>query len=272
MLRGVEVRLSRRNGFIRNFGMTAKLGNAGLSGDLRAYPGGRKVLYLESNDAGAMLRFTDIYSRVVGGQMWIAMDPPTGDSGPQDGVLNVRDFSVRGEAALEKRVAANDADPGKVPQNFAAGVSFSRMRAEFTKAPGKLSIRDGVVKGPTIGATIDGSIDYTANDVRMRGTFVPLYGFNSAFGQIPIVGFLLGGGQNEGIFGMTYEVVGPTGNATLRVNMASMMAPGYRARPAAQDLRIPSRQGSPHGEERSSHQRGTPNHGGVRRSRPVGRR
>src|SRR5436190_3676141 len=79
-LRGVELRLSRRNGHVRNFGMTAKLSStAALMGDLRTYPGGRRVIYLESNDAGALLRFTDVYSRVIGGQMWAAMDPPTTD-------------------------------------------------------------------------------------------------------------------------------------------------------------------------------------------------
>ena len=98
--------MSRRNGHIRNFGMAARLGSAALSGDLRAYPGGRQVIYLELNDAGALLRFTDMYSRVIGGQMWLAMDPPTADGMPQDGVINVRDFSIRGESELQ-RVAAN---------------------------------------------------------------------------------------------------------------------------------------------------------------------
>ena len=32
--------------------------------------------------------------------------------------------------------------------------------------------------------------------------------------------------KNEGIFGMTYEVVGPPGNATLRVMPMSVFAPG----------------------------------------------
>ena len=68
-LRGVEMRMSRRNGHVRIFGMLAKLGsNSSLMGDLRAYPGGRQVIYLESNDAGALLRFTDTYSRVSAGR------------------------------------------------------------------------------------------------------------------------------------------------------------------------------------------------------------
>jgi hypothetical protein len=229
-LRGVELRLSRRNGHVRNFGMLAKLGSsASLMGDLRAYPGGRRVIYLESNDAGALLRFTDTYSRVVGGRMWAAMDPPTSDQGPQEGVLNVYDFSIRGESTLE-RIAANNGDPtaprNNGMQSFGAGVTFSRMRAEFTRTPGKLQVRDGVVWGPVMGATIEGQFDYVRDDVRMRGTFVPAYALNNFLARVPIVGFFMGG-QNEGVFGMTYEVVGPTGNATLRVNPMSMMAPGF---------------------------------------------
>lgn len=226
-LRGLELRMSRRNGHIRNFGMLAKLGtNSSLSGDLRAYPGGRQVVYFESNDAGALLRFTDTYSRVVGGQMWMAMDPPTVDKLPQEGVLNVRDFSIRGESTLE-RVAANGEDPtGRMPQAIGSGVSFARMRAEFTRSPGKLMVRDGVVWGPVMGATLEGQFDYARDDVRLRGTFIPAYALNNFLARVPIVGLIIGGGQNEGIFGMTYEVTGPQGNATLRVAPMSMLAPG----------------------------------------------
>src|SRR5947209_4615500 len=226
-LRGVELRMSRRNGHVRQFGMIAKLGtNSSLSGDLRAYPGGRQVVYLESNDAGALLRFTDMYSRVIGGQMWIAMDPPTADQQPQEGVINVRDFSIRGESELQ-RVALNSYnDPRVPPQQLGAGVSFARMRAEFTRAPGKLSLGRGEVWGPAMGATLEGQLDYQHDDVRLRGTFIPAYALNNFLARVPILGDIIGGGKNEGIFGMTYEVVGPPGNATLRVMPVSVFAPG----------------------------------------------
>jgi hypothetical protein len=68
-------------------------------------------------------------------------------------------------------------------------------------------------------------VDYASNEVRMRGTFVPLYGLNNAFGQLPIVGLFLGG-SNEGLVGITYEVVGPPSSPTLRVNPISAVAPG----------------------------------------------
>jgi len=106
------------------------------------------------------------------------------------------------------------------------GVDFSRMRVEFTRARGSFSIREGIVSGPMIGATVDGTIDYVKDDVRMRGTFIPLYGLNNIFGQIPLFGIFLGGGNKEGLVGVTYEVVGPTNGPTLHVNPISAVAPG----------------------------------------------
>ena len=106
------------------------------------------------------------------------------------------------------------------------GIFFSRLRAEFTRQNGQLTIREGVVKGPAIGATIEGHIDFPGNQVRMSGTFVPLYGINNMFGQIPILGTFLGGGSNEGLFGVTYEVVGSPGQPVLRVNPISALLPG----------------------------------------------
>ncbi len=221
-LRNLDMHMIKRGGVLRSLALSAKLGaDAGLQGEMRGRPGERQVIYVEATDAGALFRFADIYSRMYGGQMWIAMDPPTPEGTPQEGLLNVRDFSIRGEAALDRVVAG-------APNGAANGVQFSRMRVEFTRSPGKMSIhRDGgIVSGPVVGATIEGLMDYGNNELHMRGTFVPLYGLNSAFGDLPIVGFLLGG--KEGLIGsMTYEVVGSPGAPVLRVNPISMVAPGF---------------------------------------------
>jgi hypothetical protein len=77
-----------------------------------------------------------------------------------------------------------------------------------------------------IGATTEGYIDYTREDVRLRGTFVPFFGLNNMFGQIPIFGLFLGGGSNEGLVGLTYEVAGAPAAPVLRVNPISVVAPG----------------------------------------------
>ncbi|HMI15048.1 MAG TPA: DUF3971 domain-containing protein, partial [Bradyrhizobium sp.] len=218
-VRSVDVKLSRRNGTIRSFALSGKLGrDTPLTGDLRKPAQGRDVIYLETNDAGAFFRFNDTYSKVVGGQLQLAMDPPTIEPSAKQGLINVKDFSVKGEAALDRLAAS-------APAAGQSGVSFSRARAEFTRQNGQLTIREGVLKGPMIGGTIEGSID-SGNQVRMSGTFVPMYGLNNMFGQIPVLGLIIGGGSNEGLFAVTYEVVGTTDKPVLRVNPISAILPG----------------------------------------------
>jgi hypothetical protein len=60
----------------------------------------------------------------------------------------------------------------------------------------------------------------------MSGTFVPMYGLNNMFGQIPVLGLFLGGGDKEGLIGVTYEVVGTPAAPVMRVNPVSAMVPG----------------------------------------------
>jgi len=220
-LRGLDLRMSRRNGRIRSFSLNAKIGrDTALIGDMRTRTSsGRPVLYFETNDAGALFRFTDVYPRIVGGKIWVVMDPPTPDNAPQAGLINIRDFAIRGENALENVVA-------NAPQDQRQNVEFTQARAEFTRTAGRTAIRDGVVKGPLIGATMEGTIDYARDQVSVRGTLVPLYGVNNIFGQIPIVGLFLGGGSNEGLLGITYEVTGSPSNPRPIVNPISAIAPG----------------------------------------------
>jgi hypothetical protein len=218
-LRSVDCKVSRRGGVIKSFALRGKLGlDTPLIGDLRGRSQGRDVIYLETDDAGAFFRFTDTYSKVVGGQLQMIMDPPTAEPSAKYGAISARNFSVKGEAALDRLAAGG-------PAGVQNGVSFSAVQAEFTRQNGQLTIRDGVLKGATIGGTIEGSIDYPANQVRMSGTFVPIYGLNNMFGQIPFFGLFLGG-SNEGLFGVTYEIVGTTGQPVLRVNPISAILPG----------------------------------------------
>ncbi|HET7022834.1 MAG TPA: DUF3971 domain-containing protein [Xanthobacteraceae bacterium] len=217
-LRGLDLRASRRGGVITSLALNGKLGrDAPLTGELRGR--GRQVIVLESNDAGAFFRFNDIYPKLTGGEMWVALDPQSAELSPQEGTLNIRDFVVRGETALERVAAAPQQAGGQ------SGVEFSRLWVQFTRSTGRFTIRDGLLKGPAIGGTVDGYIDYHRDEVRMRGTFVPLYGLNNMFGQLPIVGPFLGG-SNEGLLGVTYEVVGPPSTPVLRVNPISAVAPG----------------------------------------------
>jgi hypothetical protein len=235
-VRAFDLKMSRRGGHIRSFALAGKLGSNGrLTGDMRPRGTGRSVLYFQANDAGALLRFTDTYAHVDGGAITVAMDPPTTDNAAQDGLLNLSNFTVRGESALDRVASSNAAQPTAFSDDRAmrtyasagSGVAFSRMRVEFTKSLGRVAIRDGVVWGPAVGATVDGNIDYFRDEVRLRGTFVPAYGLNNLFSRVPVVGMFLGGGANEGLLGVTYQVAGSPQSPVLQVNPMSAVAPGF---------------------------------------------
>jgi len=219
-LRGLELKMSRRNGEIRSLGLTAKIGHSGaLTGDLRGRAGGRQVVEIESTDAGALFRFSDVYSRMTGGQMTTVMDAPSSANHVQLGTVNVRNFAVHDESQLERAVANGN----QAARN--ANMAFTTMKVDFTRGPGRIALHDGVVRGPVLGGTIDGVIDYADDEVHLRGTLIPLYGANNLLGQLPIVGLFLGG-EKEGLVGVTYEVVGKPAGPVLHVNPLSALAPG----------------------------------------------
>jgi len=112
------------------------------------------------------------------------------------------------------------------PGQLHAGVEFTELHTDFARAPGSMVVRDGVVRGPLVGATIEGSIDYLRDDLRLHGTFVPFYGINNIFGRVPFLGDILGGGSNEGLLGIAYEASGPPRAPRVSVNIATAVAPG----------------------------------------------
>ncbi|MBK8008752.1 MAG: hypothetical protein IPK23_10230 [Rhizobiales bacterium] len=232
VIRNLELRVTRRNGEIRSFALLGRVGrDSTLVGELRAREGGRQVLYLTAGDAGAIFRFADYYGKIQGGEIWIVLDTPTMDNAPQEGIVSVRNFTIVGEPNLDRLQSSaplpteNDRTVQR-PQPRGGAVPFVRMRIDFTRTPGRFTIRDALIFGPTIGATVDGVLDYTNNSVQLRGTYVPAYGLNNFFGQIPLVGLFLGG-PKEGLLALTFEIAGPASGPTLRVNPMSMAAPGF---------------------------------------------
>ena len=71
-LRSVDSKFSRRNGIVRTFTLNGKVGrDTPVTADLRGrgQGQGRDIITLQTNDAGAFFRFTDMYSKVIGGQL-----------------------------------------------------------------------------------------------------------------------------------------------------------------------------------------------------------
>jgi len=105
-------------------------------------------------------------------------------------------------------------------------VTFDHGYADLERGDGTLKIANGVLRGPLIGTTFQGTVYDQANRMNMTGTFMPAYGLNSMFGDIPLLGALLGNGRDRGLIGITYRLRGDAKAPQLEVNPLSVIAPG----------------------------------------------
>jgi hypothetical protein len=219
-LRDVELRLSGYAGDIRAFALAAKVGPvAHLAGEARTRSDGRRIMVIESDDAGALPRFLDLYPRMANGKMTLAFEAAASDAAPREGRFDVRDFLIIGEAAL--RPLVGPVQPPPVP-NAKDEVAFTRLQLSFKRSPGHLALSDGVVIGPAFGATVEGKVDFAGDDLRLRGTLVPAYALASWVHPLDP--------NREGLFALSYEIVGPPRAPTLRINPFGPVAPGFLRR------------------------------------------
>lgn len=214
---GLELNFLRRAG---NDRLTMLRGRVG-QGSVGANRNSDGVLRLVSTDAGALAKFADLYTRMEGGNVDLKLQ--TGGKSSA-GVATVTNFALRDEPAFRRLVSAAPANSGEAVDP--AVMRFQRMTAVFTRSPGALEIKDAVIYNPSMGLTTSGNIDFASGTIDVSGTFVPAYSLNTIVTKIPVVGVLLAGGQNEGVFGLTYRVQGALSRPEVAVNPLSAIAPG----------------------------------------------
>jgi hypothetical protein len=224
-LTNARLSLSLRGDQVQQLDLLGRLPGAGVAARTGVMPDGAPIILLESDDAGATLRFADIYTRMVGGDLTFQI----GTEGERRaGILLVRNFLLRDEPALRRVVAQHSGSAGRDGQiiDFAAA-RFTQARADFIRDAGRIDLTEAVLWGAEVGFKLDGFVDYALDYVDIKGTFVPAYGLNNVFAQLPLFGPILGGNRNEGLFGVNFRVSGPASAPNLTINPLSAIAPGF---------------------------------------------
>ncbi|RIK86847.1 MAG: hypothetical protein DCC69_05985 [Hyphomicrobiales bacterium] len=192
--------------------------------------GEARAVSMRSADAGALLRFLDIYERMEGGR--ISLDLSGRNGGALRGQIDARDFWLVDEPRLSSIVSSPSTQDGRSLNQAVRGsidtsrVQFERGFAEVVKAPGALSLDRGILRGPLIGVSFQGSVYDRDGNMAMTGTFMPAYGLNRIFGEIPLIGQILGNGRDRGLIGITFRLAGKAGEPKLEINPLSVIAPG----------------------------------------------
>lgn len=187
---------------------------------------GDRAFRLSTDDFGALMRLADITDNVAGGQLVVTGQVE--DNGPRRlfrGKVEGADYRVVGAPILARLLSiASFSGIGALLSG--EGIPFTRLKADFVLADGKLNVQDWRAYGGAMGINADGVYDIDAKALDFEGTIVPAYTLNSVLGNIPVFGKLLLGGEGEGIFGANFRVAGPVSDAKITVNPLSALAPG----------------------------------------------
>ncbi len=223
-LSNADLRLSRKGGQFRRVQMTARLGR-GLATINTNGQGQSATIVVATKDAGATLSFLDLYKRMDGGRLDATF---RFSEGRLDGYTAIHDFTIKEDPAIKKlaeeEIPSDRRNAGA--RITSSAVPFTKLEAYLSRSGNKVEIRQGSMYGPQMGATVEGSIDFAHDRVALNGTFVPVYGLNNLFSQIPVLGVLLGGGAHEGLFAVNYRIDGSAAAPVMSFDPLSALAPG----------------------------------------------
>src|SRR6476659_4413885 len=224
-----QVTLKKQNGRLIALNATGKLnGRIPLAVKLDETNGAR-IIHAESRDAGAAFRLIGFYPKVDGGEASLEVNLDASEPGTKTGTLWARNFAVLGDSVVSDVLSdpQSEAALGQHKKQVRQSrISFDQLRAPFSVGKGQFQLNDAYVNGPALGATMRGRVDFKAQTVNLGGTYVPLYGLNSALGVIPILGGIFVGRQGEGVVGITFAIQGQLDDPNVLVNPMSVVAAG----------------------------------------------
>ena len=231
-LTGVSAQMQRDGDDWRQMNIRGGLGQGhGIAVSLRQTAPGRRSLKVTSDDAGALLKAFDTYGHMVAGQLEVeAVYEDDKDGQPLTGTIRVRDYYIVNAPALA-RLLTVAALTGILDILQDQGVSFSTLEVPFTLKDGLMNVRDARAYGPALGLTAKGEVDLDAKRMAMEGTVVPAYALNSFLGEIPLLGWLITGGEKGGgLVAFNYSMRGALEDPDVMVNPLSALTPGFLRR------------------------------------------
>jgi hypothetical protein len=231
-LRGYKVSMSKRGERLVSLDGRGTL-EGGKPFAVLLKPDGPRKLQAESTDAGQTFKLIGFYPNLQGGRLKLEVDLEGRGAAERSGILWIEDFRVLGDPIIsEVYSSAEGNSPGDVGQPKRKRqverevFEFQRMKVPFSIGHGQFVLDDSYIRGPLLGASIRGKVDYNSRRLSLGGTYVPLQGINAAVCDIPLVGPIVAGFDCQGVFGITYAIQGPMASPQVLVNPLSMFTPG----------------------------------------------
>lgn len=229
----VDLVYQSRSGALTKLDMNG-FGRDGAKYSVQAQRNGNQTLFtINSNDAGNALAFSNIYTKMQGGN--INAQLIRNDNGPFLGPVNLKNFTVVNEPRLSQMVSnvrrqlpEERGEPAKVIQiDTDKRITFDLAQAKIKKGDGYLDLDDAIIRNNTIGLSMNGTLYNKQDSMNLSGTFMPANAVNLAVSAIPILGRFFANGKDRALIGITYQLKGKRANPELFVNPLSIVTPGF---------------------------------------------
>ncbi len=188
---------------------------------------------LQSEDTANILVGLDLLKQMRGGALSVSgevYDTPIevekGRMASVNGTYSLAAFQIQKVPVLAQLLSMASLT-GLSDTLSGAGLRFAQATGEFSYFDGRTDIRNGIIRGPSLGVSARGAIDHKLGLLSIGGSLVPAYALNSFFRKIPVLGPVLGGAKGEGILGVSYRISGLTRDPSVTVNPLSVLTPGF---------------------------------------------
>jgi hypothetical protein len=185
-----------------------------------------KITVLEANtpNLGNLLRSLDVTDTVVGGRF--QMNGKTGEGDALRNIfghIKINEFQVKDMPFLLKLLGAISPDASEVGKS---NLRFTEFSSEYLWKRDEFVFTKSNTATGTLGLTAAGKIDLVNYAMDLQGQVIPVYFISRIIGAIPVIGDILTGGNEGGLFAATYTVKGPLAKPEMSVNPVSVLAPG----------------------------------------------
>ena len=187
--------------------------------------GNKKTLSIISNDLGKALNGLGLTKSIRDGDLNVS-----GQSTPENpreitGKIKVGSFSAHNLPVLA--LLLNAASPFGFAGIITDSTSFSKLNGRFRWKGDQITLEHMNAAGSAVGINVEGTINMASGVTNLNGTIVPFSMVNKVIGFIPLVGDLITGGENQGIFAVAYKINGTLGAPKISVNPISLLTPGF---------------------------------------------
>lgn len=190
----------------------------------------KQSIHISTGDAGSVLRFMNFYDKIHAGRLEATLQSVKG--APLSGPVSISGFQIINDPRFASIVSTSPSGGGKSLNEAVKGkidvsrVVIDQAFGQIAKGDNYLVLDRGVIRGPTIGATFQGVVYDASGNIAMTGTFMPGYGLNRLFSDVPVLGTVLGNGRDRGLIGITFKIEGSAKMPRVVVNPISVIAPG----------------------------------------------